>query len=208
MAPHFDAGGGQEAPWRRPLELNPRQRQSCRADRTVRGSPCLLCGRSPFGAAQLSPAGFRVRLSLLVLQALMIERGLSAGVLVFGVLQFLVYPHLAYLHARLAPDSRPRGAPQPRRRLRDARGVGGAAAFSPVALLRSSCRVCLNNAPPATEAVRLRGGLVRRGRGSLGAVLGYPFEPHTGPLVSGLCLAGIVGYTSWMARSSTDRTRT
>jgi PAS domain S-box-containing protein len=59
--------------------------------------------------------------------------------------------------------------------------------------------VCLNNATT--------GGLKRLGCGAAlfaaaaaawGAVLGYPFEPQTGPLVSGLCLAGIVAYISWI----------
>jgi hypothetical protein len=53
-----------------------------------------------------APRVFAFAFSLLVLQALMIERGLSAWLLFFGVLQFLVYPHLAYLHARIAADSR------------------------------------------------------------------------------------------------------
>ena len=42
----------------------------------------------------------------LVLEALMLERGASGWTLAFGALQFLAYPHLAYLHARLAPDSK------------------------------------------------------------------------------------------------------
>jgi PAS domain S-box-containing protein len=129
----------------------------------------------------------------------MIERGLSAGLLVFGVLQFLVYPHLAYLHARLAPDSR---RAEIRNLAADSVMLGAWAAQLHFALWPSCglfAAVCLNNA--AT------GGLRRFGCGAAvfvaaaaawGAVLGYPFEPHTGPLVSGLCLAGIVGYTSWI----------
>jgi len=50
-----------------------------------------------------APRVFAFAFSLLVLQALVIERGLSAWLLFFGVLQFLLYPHLAYLHARVAP---------------------------------------------------------------------------------------------------------
>ena len=161
----------------------------------------MLALRPAHRLAQLNypPRVFAFVFSLLVLQALTIERDLPAVLLVFGVLQFLVYPHLAYLHARLAPDSR---RAELRNLAADSVMLGAWAAQLHFALWPSCgllAAVCLNNA--AT------GGLKRFGCGAAlfvaaaaawGAVLGYPFEPHTGPLVSGLCLAGIVGYTSWI----------
>jgi hypothetical protein len=68
----------------------------------------MLALRPAHRLAQVNyaPRVFAFAFSLLVLQALMIERGLSAWLLFFGVLQFLAYPHLAYLHARIAADSR------------------------------------------------------------------------------------------------------
>src|SRR3954470_8535597 len=42
----------------------------------------------------------------LVLEALMLERGFSGWMLAFAALHFLLYPHLAYLHTRLAVDSK------------------------------------------------------------------------------------------------------
>ena len=44
--------------------------------------------------------------AFLVLGLLFIERHFSAWVLMFGALQFLAYPHLAFLHTRLARNSK------------------------------------------------------------------------------------------------------
>ncbi len=161
----------------------------------------MLALRPAHRLAQVNyaPRVFAFAFSLLVLQALVIERGLSAGLLFFGVLQFLVYPHLAYLHARIAADSR---RAELRNLIADSVLLGAWAAQMHFALWPSCglfAAVCLNNATT--------GGIKRLGCGAAlfagaaaawGAVLGYPFEPQTGPLVSGLCLAGIVVYTSWI----------
>jgi len=44
--------------------------------------------------------------SFLIVVAFLVERGFSAGTLFFGVLTLLIYPQLAYLHARIAVDSK------------------------------------------------------------------------------------------------------
>ena len=161
----------------------------------------MLALRPAHRLAQVNyaPRVFAFAFSLLVLQTLMIERGLSAWLLFFGVLQFLVYPHLAYLHARIAADSR---RAELHNLIADSVLLGVWAAQLHFALWPSCglfAAVCLNNATT--------GGLKRLGCGAAlfaaaaaawGAVLGYPFEPQTGPLVSGLCLVGIIAYTSWI----------
>ncbi len=145
------------------------------------------------------PRALAFAFSLLVLEALMIERGIRGWVLFFGVLQFLVYPHLAYLHARIAVDSK---RAELNNLLADSLTLGAWAAQMHFALwpvcglLASSC---LNNAANGGPK-RFAYGAAAFGGGAVawGAVLGYELEPETGPLVSGLCLAGIVAYSSWI----------
>ena len=108
----------------------------------------MLALRPAHRSAQVNyaPRVFAFAFSLLVLQALMIERGLSAGLLFFGVLQFLVYPHLAYLHARIAADSR---RAELRNLVADSVLLGAWAAQMHFALWPSCgllAAVCLNNA--------------------------------------------------------------
>ena len=161
----------------------------------------MLALRPAHRLAQVNhaPRVFAFAFSLLVLQALMIERGVEAWLLFFGVLQFLAYPHLAYLHARLAPDSK---RAELRNLAADSVLLGAWAAQLHFALWPSCgllAAVCLNNA--ATGGLRRFGcgaALFAGAAAAWGAVLGYPFEPQTGPLVSGLCLAGIVAYVSWI----------
>ena len=144
------------------------------------------------------PRALAFAFSLLVLEALMIERGIRGWVLFFGVLQFLVYPHLAYLYARIANDSK---RAELNNLLADSVMLGAWAAQMHFALWPSCAllaSICLNNAANG-GLKRFAYGAAAFGGGAIawGAVLGYRFEPETGPLVSGLCLAGIVVYSSW-----------
>ena len=145
------------------------------------------------------PRALAFAFSLLVVEALMIERGIRGWVLFFGVLQFLVYPHLAYLYARIANDSK---RAELNNLLADSAMLGAWAAQMHFALWPSGAllaAICLNNAANG-GLKRFAYGAAAFGGGAIawGAVLGYRFEPETGPLVSGLCLAGIVLYSSWI----------
>lgn len=145
------------------------------------------------------PRALAFAFSLLVLEALMIERGIRGWVLFFGVLQFLVYPHLAYLYARIATDSK---RAELNNLLVDSVMLGAWAAQMHFALWPSCgllASTCLNNAANGGPK-RFAYGTAAFGGGAIawGAVLGFRFEPETGPLVSGLCLAGIVVYSSWI----------
>ena len=92
------------------------------------------------------PRALAFAFSLLVLEALMIERGILGWVLFFGVLQFLVYPHLAYLYARIANDSK---RAELNNLLADSAMLGAWAAQMHFALWPSCAllaSICLNNA--------------------------------------------------------------
>ena len=145
------------------------------------------------------PRALAFAFTLLVLDALMIERGFSGWVLFFGVLQFLVYPHVAYLYACYATDSK---RAELNNLLADSVMLGVWSAQVHFALWPTcgACvAVCLNNA-----AI---GGLYRLAWSAVAfsaaafawsALLGFPFEPAAGPWVSGLSFAGIVAYSSWI----------
>lgn len=135
----------------------------------------------------------------LALLALLSERGGGVSVLLFGILQFLVYPHLAYLHARIAADSK---RAELNNLLADSFMLGAWAAQMHFALW-PSCgllfAICLNNAGNGGVGRLVRGMLLFAAAAvAWGAVLGFPFEPNTGPLVSGLSLGGIIAYASWI----------
>jgi PAS domain S-box-containing protein len=138
----------------------------------------------------------------------MLERGFSGWTLLFGVLQFLAYPHLAYLHSRLAGDSK---RAELSNLLFDAFTLGVWAAQMQYALWWSCgllTAVSLNNAA--------NGGWRRLGVAMLvfaagaalwGAVRGFSFAPETGPLVAGLCFAGIIVYVSWIGTIIREQNR-
>lgn len=145
------------------------------------------------------PRALGFAFALLVLEALLIERGFNGWMLFFGVLQFLVYPHFAYLYARYAVDSK---RAELNNLVADSLMMGVWSAQMHFALWPAcgACvAVCLNNA-----AI---GGLKRLAWSAAAffaaalawsALLGFPFEPATGPWVSGLSIAGIVAYSSWV----------
>jgi PAS domain-containing protein len=135
-----------------------------------------------------------------VIAALFAERGtLSGPVLACGIAQFLVYPHLAYLYTRIAADSK---RAELNNLLVDPLLLGAWAAqtqFVPLLSCGLLIGPCINNA--ANRGSRgLAATFVMYATGALGwgAFLGFPFLPDTGPYVAGLCLAGIVGYASWI----------
>lgn len=137
--------------------------------------------------------------TFLVVELLVAERALSGWVIAFAVLQFLVYPHLAYLHARLAVDSK---RAEFRNLALDSLLLGAWVAelrfplWIACGLLAATC---LNQA--ANGGVRrFLLGLACFAGGALAwsSVAGLHYEPATGPLVSGMSAAGIVGYVSWI----------
>lgn len=136
----------------------------------------------------------------LVVAALFAERGaLNWLTFACGIAQFLVYPHLAFLHTRIAADSK---RAEFSNLLLDSLMLGAWAAQAHFALW-VSCGLligpCISNA--ANGGIRRLGGaiaLFAAGAIAWGMFLGFPFQPDTGPYVSGLCIGGIIGYTSWI----------
>jgi PAS domain S-box-containing protein len=137
--------------------------------------------------------------TFVALGALVAERGDSNWVLFFGALQFLVYPHIAYLHARIAADSK---RAELRNLMFDALMLGAWAAQMRFALWPTCgllAAISLNNAANGGYRKLLRGvALFLLGGVLWGAATGYRFDPNTGPLVSMLSGVGLVFYTSFI----------
>jgi PAS domain S-box-containing protein len=156
-----------------------------------------------------APRALAFAYTFLVLEALMLERGSSGWILAFGALQFLVYPHLAYLHARLAPDSK-------RAELTnlafDAFTLGIWTAQVGFALWWSAgllVAISLNSA--ANGGLRYLGmawGVFAAGAVLWASLHGFFFAPATGPLVTGLCIAGVIVYVSWIGTIMREQNRT
>ncbi len=138
--------------------------------------------------------------SFLVVAAVLAERGFSAGTLIFGVLTLLIYPQLAYLHARLALDSK---RAEFRNLTFDSVLMGLWAAqlhFALWPVCGALVGVSMNNAACGGIERFLSGLLYFAAAALLWAVAwGVPLEPSTGPVVTGLCFLGIVGYVSRLA---------
>ena len=138
-------------------------------------------------------------LTFLAFGALFAERGFTVWELVFAVLSFLVYPHLTYLHARMALDSK---QAELNNLYLDSilMGVWAAQihfALSPTAVILIA--IALNNAA--------NGGVRRLFWGSVcfaaaaavwGAMFGYRFDLATGALVRFISIGGIFAYVSWV----------
>jgi len=138
--------------------------------------------------------------SFLTFGILWIERGrFNAWEVFSAVLTFLVYPHLAYLHTRIAVDSK-------RAELNNLYadslllGVWMAqihfALWPSVGLLTA---VSLNSAGHGYVGRLFRSlAVFGAGAGAWAAVIGYDFKPETGPVVTAACIFGILAYASWV----------
>jgi PAS domain S-box-containing protein len=137
--------------------------------------------------------------SFIVYIALGLERGInhSASGLVFPVLGLLVYPHLAYVHARIALDSR---RAEQNNLVADAVLLGAVVAHTGMSLWLFGgilIAVCVNNAV-CGGARRLAIAVLLLCGTSLALTVasGTGFHPGSGPLVTLLCMAGIAAYVS------------
>ena len=163
---------------------------------------------TPHRLARLNyaPRALAYGYTFLVLWALVTESGGSGRVLAFGALQFLVYPHLAYLHACLAEDSK---RAEFRNLLADSLMLGGWAAQMHFALWPTFgvlAAVSLNSAANGGLVSLARAvGLFALGAIGWGAGSGYRFDPNTGPLVSLMSGVGIVAYTSYIGQILFDQ---
>ena len=145
------------------------------------------------------PRTFAFAFTFLVFAVLWAERGFEVWELFFAALSFLVYPHLAYFHACIAPDSK---RAELNNLYADSILVGIWAAQVHFALWPTAAvlaAVSLNSAA--------NGGLKRLFRGvacfaaaaaAWGAAMGVAFKPDTGPVVTGLSVFGILSYLSWI----------
>lgn len=144
--------------------------------------------------------------SFLVVVAVLAERGFDAGTLILGAAALLVYPHLAYLHARMAMNSK---RAEFRNLVVDSVLMGVLVAQMHFALwpvCGALVGVSMNNAVCGGIGRFLSGLLYFAAAALLWAVVnGFPFEPNTGPLVTGLCFLGIVGYVGALAASFHDQ---
>ncbi len=133
--------------------------------------------------------------SFLALLAFMAERGYSAGMLIFGIVSLLIYPQLAYLHARIAMDSK---RAEFRNLVVDSILVGVWAAqvhFALWPVCAALTGVSMDNAVCGGVRRFFSGLLYAAAAAALWAIVqGVPFEPSTGPIVTGLCFFAIVGY--------------
>ena len=156
-------------------------------------------------AHRLGRINYRIRtgsfaFSFLVVLALLAERGFNAGILILSVLTLLAYPQLAYLHARLAVDSK---RAEFRNLAFDSVLMGIWAAqlhFALWPVCGALVGVCQNNAVCGGLSRFLSGLLYFTGAALVWAILwDFPLEPATGAMVTGLCFVGIVGYVTWLA---------
>ena len=125
----------------------------------------------------------------------MAERGLDVRTSILAVLTLLAYPHLAYLHARLAVDSK---RAEFRNLSVDSVLMGVWVAQMQFALWPSCgalLAISLNNAV-CGGSKRVLSGLLAfvGGMAIMGALGGYEFQLPTGVLVTALCFVGIVAY--------------
>ena len=171
-----------------------------------RDMPLVLNRAHRIARINYAPRTLAFGYAYVALWALVAERGGSAWVLFFGALQFLVYPHLAYLHARVVADSK---RAEFRNLLADALLLGVWAAQMQFALWPTCgllAAVCLNSASNGGLGKLARAvGLFALGAALWGAITGYRFDPGTGPLVSVLSAVGIVLYTSFIGEILFDQ---
>jgi PAS domain S-box-containing protein len=138
-------------------------------------------------------------LTFLVLCTLFEERGFAAWELAFAAFSFLVYPHLVYVHARMAPDSK---QAELNNLYLDSILMGIWAAQTHFALWPTAVvltAVTLNNAANGGAARLFWGSVCFAVAAAVwGAGTGYRFEPHTGRVVIVLSALGIFVYVSWI----------
>lgn len=145
------------------------------------------------------PRAVAFALVFLVVANLFAERGYSGWDLAFAVLSFLVYPHLVYLHARLAPDSK---QAELNNLYLDSilAGVWAAQmhfALAPTVMVATA--ITLTNAAHGGARRLLWGSLCFVGAAALwGAASGYRFNLTVGPVVRGLSFIGIFVYVAWV----------
>ncbi|MSQ73345.1 MAG: PAS domain S-box protein [Betaproteobacteria bacterium] len=137
--------------------------------------------------------------SLLVLEALAAERAYSLWVMLAAIVTFLAYPHLAYLHARIAVNSK---RAEMRNLHLDSFLLGAWVTQMEFALWPSGSLIiatCLNNTACGGPKLLLR-GLVALALGALGwaSLAGFRLNPDTGALVSAVSLVGLLAYASWV----------
>ena len=137
--------------------------------------------------------------ALLVLLAVMAERGYNAGNLALGILTLVAYPQLAYLYARFAADSE---RAEFRNLGMDAVlcGIWSAqldfALWPTVGLLLG---ICMNNAICGGARILFSGVAIFIAAAAAWALAwGASYQPATGFIVTFLCLLGVVGYGAWL----------
>lgn len=134
--------------------------------------------------------------AFVVVLALFEEGRFGAWALLFGVLTFLVYPHLAYLHARIAVNSK---RAEFNNLVADSVLMGiwmAEAHFALWPTCGALLAISLNNAICGVRRFLWGTQWFIAAAALWGAVLGYRFEPESTALVTALCFFGIVAYVA------------
>ena len=147
-----------------------------------------------------APRTVAFAVSFLALGVLLIERGeYRAWIFIAAAATFLLYPHLAFFHASIAVDSK---RAELNNLYADAFLLGAWTAQIQFALWPSVgllAAVCLNNASHGFPGRLLRSiAIFTAAAAAWGAVVGFEYKPESGPLVTALCIAGILAYVSWV----------
>jgi PAS domain S-box-containing protein len=134
--------------------------------------------------------------AFLVVLALFEEGRFGGWALVFGALTFLAYPHLAYLYARMAVNSK---RAEFNNLVADSVLMGIWMAEAHFALWPTCgvlLAISLNNAICGVRRFLWGTQWFVAAAALWGAALGYPFEPDSTALVTALCFFGIVAYVA------------
>ena len=146
-----------------------------------------------------APRALSFALVFLVLCALFAERGFAAWELALAVFSFLAYPHLVYLHARMAPDSK---QAELNNLYLDSMLMGVWVAQIHFALWPAGMLVAaisLNNAANGGVRRLFWGSACFTAAAALwGAAFGFRFDPQTGASVAVLSVLGIFIDVSWV----------
>lgn len=166
--------------------------------------------RPPHRFARLS---YNIRMAsfaytFVTLMVLIVDRGFSFGEVIAGAITFLLYPQAAYFHARIASDAK---RAEFRNYVADTVLLGAWAAQMRFALW-PTCALLLAVSLNSTAA----GGLRHTARAlacfaaaalAWGAVTGFAFDPTSSPLVTGMCMVGIIGYATWLGYALASQNR-
>lgn len=142
------------------------------------------------------PRALSFAYAFLVALALFEEGRFGGWALLFAAFTFLAYPHLAYLHARIAVNSK---RAELNNLAADSVLMGiwiAEAQFALWPTCGALIATSLNNATCGVKRFLVGLQWLIAAAALWSAVLGFRFQPDTSPLVTALCFFGIIAYVS------------